>query len=262
MKTLNLIKLVVIVAAVNLLISCERLTTCQSISHAELTMLIDISDEHLFNEIQEDIKNNLPVFFQQSSLGDVGECQTFQMTIGNLSGQDVLNMESAKIGIEKKGLSGNQKKRLSNPQIVKNLIIKSLNDFSIKSKDQKYNSSTNILQTVVKSILSMEDNAENVLIIFSDLVENNVSSKVNFYQGIPSEDEIDLIIEKLVDPILLNELKNRMDEMYDVKIIIVQKAEPNGKVNKRDLKIFWEKSFKSLGIDNVKFIDNLTNKIK
>lgn len=262
MKTKKLIILSVIIALMIGISSCKNLTTCQKIENSDLIMLVDISDENLFNEIKEDILNNLPVFMQESKLGMVDECQTFRMSIGNLSGQDVLNLQSAKIGIEKKGLSGNEKKRLSNPQAIKNLINKSLNEYDTKSKDLKFNSSTNILQTVVKSIIGMDENSDNTLVIFTDLVENNKSSNVNFYKSVPKEDEIDIIIEKLVDPILLNGFKNKIDEGTEVKIVVVQKAEPNGKVNKRDLKVFWEKCFISLGIEDVKFIDNLTNKIK
>lgn len=239
--------------------SCKNLTTCKEIEYSETMMLFDISDEALFSEINEDITSNFAVLMKQTDFANVEECQQVKMSIGTLSGIDELKIQSTTIGVLQKGLSKNDIRKRSNPKKVVQLIKKSLNDYSIMSKDEKYNSSTNILQTAVKSIIGMDDDSENTLFIFSDMIINNKIEKVNFYRKIPKD--LGGTIRKLIDPVLLSKFKDKIASGMELKIIVVLKNEVKNKVHKKDVKAFWVKCFKELEIEDVQFIDNLTNKI-
>lgn len=240
-------------------ISCKNLTTCKEIEYSETMMLFDISDEVLFSEINDDITSNFSVFMKQTDFANVQECQQVKMSIGTLSGIDELKIQSTSIGVLQKGLSRNEIRKKSNPKNVVQLIKKSLSNYSTMSKDVKYNSSTNILQTVVKSIVGMDDDSENTLLLFSDMIINNKTEKVNFYKEIPKD--VGGTIRKLIDPILLNKFKDKIASGMEIKIIVVHKNETENKVNKKEVKAFWVKCFKDLEIEDVQFIDNLTNKI-
>ena len=47
----------------------------------------------------------------------------------------------------------------------------------------------------------------------------------------------------------------------ELKVIVAHKNEPKNKVNKKNVKAFWIKCFQEMEINDIQFIDNLTNKI-
>jgi hypothetical protein len=105
----------------------------------------------------------------------------------------------------------------------------------------------------------MDDYSENTLLLFSDMIINNKTENVNFYREIPKD--VGGTIRKLIDPILLNNFKDKIASGMEIKVIVVHKNEPNNKVNKKDVKAFFIKCFQEMEITDIQFIDNLTNKI-
>ncbi|MCK9437088.1 MAG: hypothetical protein M0Q12_07780 [Synergistaceae bacterium] len=242
-----------------ILTSCGKLTTCEEIELSEITMLIDVSDEQLFTEIFKDFEQNLPYFMKNTPFANLGECEEATLTIGNLSGKDELIKRSKTIRIDQKGLSGAGKRKRGNPSEVIALLKKNLDDFETLSKDPAYNSATNIIQTLIKAVLEMNVESENTLLVFSDMIINNKTESINFYKKIPEEPSETM--DKLIDNVLWNNLRYKIEEGLDVKIVIVLKSDYRNKVNKKTVKEFWIEALNYIGFTDIQVIDNLSNKI-
>jgi|SaaInlStandDraft_3_1057020.scaffolds.fasta_scaffold20178_2 hypothetical protein len=253
-------RLIISSMAMIIFTSCQNLITCREINKYDMTILLDISDELLFDEINHDLVSNFQTFMAQTKFANIQECQEVKMNLGYLSGKDELNLRSVSIGINQKGLSGREKRNRSNPIPVVNLIKRTLKDYSDMSMDEEYNSSTNIVQTTLKTIVGMETDVENTLLIFSDMVINNKTENVNFYRFIPTN--AGESIRKLIDITLLGELQKKLEEGLEVKVIIILKNEVGKKVKKKNVKDFWNDFFKILQLDDIQFIDNCSNHIK
>lgn len=256
----NLKKLISMLILLILINSCKNFSECETIEKSELALLIDISDAELYTEIKNDMVDNFSKFMGESPFGNIKACKSLEVTVGNLSGKDELSIQSATIGIDRKGLSGNDQRMLSNPAPIVNLIKTSLDKYTELSSDEKYNSSTNILQTVIKSIIGMGDDSDNTLLISSDMVINSKIAEVNFYKTVPKD--AGATIQKLIDPALLQNFKDKIESGIQLKIVVNHKNDPLGKVNKMAVKEFWINCFQALDIENVQFIDNLTNTIQ
>lgn len=252
-------KLFFAIAMLTALSSCNEIGKCTDINQSVMTMLFDVSDEELYAEIQEDINANFAVFMKQTQFASLGECKEAEMVLGTLSAKDELKLRKATIGITQKGLSGQEKRNQANPAKVVQLIKGSLAEYAELSKSSTYNSSTNILQTTVKSIVAVDESKQQTLVIFSDMVANNKIEGINFYRSIPKD--VGGTIRKLVDSELLNQLESKVSNGLEVNLIIVLKNEPNNKVKKKDVKEFWSNSYSHLGLEQVQFIDNLSNNI-
>lgn len=239
--------------------SCGELTTCKEITSSEITMLVDVSDEQLFAEIFRDFEQNLPRFMSKTQFANLGECEEVTLTVGNLSRKEELSKHSKTICIYQKGLSRAEKKKRGSPESVMKMLKSTLDDFELLSKDPAYNSATNITQTLVKAILEMNVETKNTLLIFSDMVMNNKSESVNFYRTIPNTPAATM--DKLIDKHQWVRLKNKLEEGLEVKVVIVLKNEPKGKVNKKAVKEFWLEALNHIGFTDVQVIDNLTNNI-
>ena len=239
--------------------SCQELVTCESIEQSEMTMLFDISDPDLYEDIVEDLNGNLPHFMQLTKFASINECEQATLSIGNLSAKDELVTRTNSILIDQKGLSGAEIRKRANPTPVMELMKTAIKEYTELSNDEEYTSSTNILVSLVKSITSFDEEADNTLLIFSDMVINNTSENINFYRKIPEKSNT--TITNLVDKNLLATLQEKLDNGLRVNIIVVLKNEPNNKVKKREVKEFWVDAFSVLELENVQFIDNLSNKI-
>ena len=239
--------------------SCGDLTTCKELSSSETTMLLDVSDEKLFAEILKDFEQNLPRFMSKTPFAQLNECEKATLTIGNFSGKEELSKRSKTISIDQKGLSGAEKRKRGNPGGVMKMLKNSLDNYQEMSKDPSYNFATNITQTLVKAILEMNVEAENTLLLFSDMVINNKTESVNFYKTIPSDPQSTM--DKLIDDVLWDRLKSKTEEGLNVKVVIVLKSEPKNKVSKKAVKSFWIKALSHIGLTDVQVIDNLSNSI-
>ncbi len=239
--------------------SCQELVTCNEIDKTDMTMLFDISDSDLYQDIVDDLNSNLPHFMKQTKFANIGECEQASLSIGNLSAKDELVTRTSSIVVDQKGLSGTEIRKRANPIPLMDLMKKAINEYTELSKDEEYTSSTNILVNLVKSIASFEDDADNTLLIFSDMVINNKAENINFYRAIPEKSNA--TINNLVDKSLLATLQEKIDNGLRLNVIVVLKNEPNNKVKKRNVKEFWIDVFNVLELENVQFIDNLSNKI-
>jgi hypothetical protein len=250
------------IVLVNLLLafsSCGDLTTCHEVTSSEITMLIDVSDELLFAEISNDFRQNLPHFMKKTDFAELGECEAATLTVGNLSGKEELSKRSKTLYIDQKGLSGREKRKLSNPTGIMKMLKNSLSDYETFSTEPAYNSATNITQTLIKAVLEMDLESKNTLLLFSDMVINNPTESVNFYKTIPADPTA--TIEKLIDDALWRRFKDKMEEGLEIKVVIVLKNEPKNRVSKKAVKGFWLKAFRHIGLSDVQVIDNLSNTI-
>lgn len=238
---------------------CTSLTECDNIQESGIIILMDVSDPALFNEIEQDLTQNFPGFIQRTGMGTIKPCQRFTLSLAHLSGKEALELSSASISISKKGLSRKEEKKQANPAPLVKLMQQKINDYRVFTKNSIMTAGSNIANVLFKTIIQTDPAANNVILLFSDMVENN---RVNFYRKIPEEQDIPEAIGKMIEPTLLRKFKSLQEQGLDTKIIIVLKPEPSGKTNLRDIKNFWTSLFSELGLDGqVQFIDNLTNAI-
>ena len=239
--------------------SCQELVICKEIELTNVSMLFDISDPDLYKDIVEDLNSNLSHFMKQTKFANIEECEQATLTIGNLSAKDEFVTRTRAIVIDQKGLSGAEIRKRANPTPVMELMKSTIKEYTEFSKNKEYTSSTTILVNLLKCLTSFDEEADNSLLIFSDMVINNKAENINFYREIPEKSNTTIIT--LADKVLLDELHEKMNNGLRVNVIVVLKSEPHHKVKKRDIKEFWIDAFKVLGLENVQFIDNLSNKI-
>ena len=188
----------IVFAVFGFFMSCKELQqNCEELQKKQLVMLLDVSDEALYETIETDVASNFSKFMSESPFKNVGECEVFKLSIGSFSAIDELTLAEAQIGITKKGISGKEKRQLSNPKPLISLLKKSLGNFKEQSTKEEFNNSTNLTLTIVKAILGMEDEAENTLLISSDLIVNNKVEQVNFYKKVPTD--VSETIRTLID---------------------------------------------------------------
>lgn len=242
-----------------MLSSCNSLVECDNISQRQATFLMDVSDKKLFANIENDLNTNFPVFMQKSGLGSISPCQSFTLGFGHLSSKDELNITSATISISRKGQSKNKEIQESRPAPLVLLLKQKLNEYKQLANDSQFTAGSNICNVLLKAINQSNPDAENYFFVFSDMVENN--TELNLYKGIPNKNIASQVIQKIIEPSVLQEFQKQQKSGVLAKVIIVMKAEPNGKTNQRLVKDFWIAVFKELKLD-VAFIDNLSNNVE
>lgn len=256
MKKTNFSLLVLLLICAN---ACNSVIDCEHMIQKEAIFLLDVSDPQLFKDINDDLGENFAVFMKKTGLGVISPCERFTLTIAPLSSSLELEAKSASIAIPRQWQSKNVEKNQSNPLPLIQLMKEKITEYKEMTEDDKLTSGTVIMDVVLKAINRSDPESENTLVIMSDMMENNQFIKM--YKTIPTEDKIDEMIEKLIDPTTLEEFKGLQSEGLSVDVIIVLKASSNETFNskRRELKVFWLAFFKALEIENVKFIDNLSN---
>lgn len=241
------------------LFSCNSLTECESISQRQAIFLMDVSDKKLFADIENDLNTNFPVFMQKSGLGNISPCQSFTLGFAQLSSGEALNIASSAISINRKGQSKKKEREQASPAPLISLLKKKLNEYKQLTDDPQQTAGSNIGNVLLKAINEANPDAENYFFVFSDMVENN--PQLNLYKSIPDKKNASQIIQRIIEPSVLQEFQKKQKGGMQAKVIIVMKAEPNGKTNQRLVKDFWLALFKELKIDAV-FIDNLSNHVE
>lgn len=239
--------------------SCNSLIECDSISQRQATFLIDVSDKKLFADIENDLNTNFPVFMQKSGLGNISPCQSFSLGFGQLSSKEELNITSATISISRKGQSKKKEWEQASPAPLVRLMKQKLSDYKQLADEPQVTAGSNICNVLLKAINQSNPDTENYFFIFSDMVENN--AQLNLYKGIPDKKNASQVIEKIIEPSVLQKFSGLQKSGIQAKVIIVMKTEPNGKTNQRVVKDFWIAVFGELKLDVV-FIDNLSNHVE
>ncbi len=260
MKLQKIISALIMAITVTLLssCSCSSLIECESISQRQLTMLMDVSDSALFNGIEKDIKTNFPVFMSKTKLGNISPCQSFTLSFAHLSSRDALEISSQNIKITRKRQSVKEENKEANPAPLMQLLMQKMDDYRLLSKQPAMTTGSNIVNVLLKAINQSNQDAENTILLFSDMAENN--TQLNLYKKIPDKNEIPQVIDKLIEPSVMEKFKQLQQEGIPIKVVVVLKPEPAGRTNQRNIKIFWTQVFKTLKL-NVEFIDNLSNQI-
>ncbi len=239
--------------------SCNSLIECNTISQRQATFLMDVSDKKLFADIENDLNIHFPTFMVKTGLGSITPCQSFTLAFAELSSKEDLDIATASIIIDRKGQSKKSEQNQANPQTLVQLMKKKLADYKLLTDDPQITAGSNICNVLLKAINQSNPDADNYFFLFSDLVENN--RQINLYKGVPDNKNVQQVIEKMIEPSVLEEFHKQQKSGIQPKVIVVMKAEPNGKTNQRAVKEFWIEVFKQLKLDT-QFVDNLSNTIQ
>ncbi len=256
---MRLLKLCVFLMLLAILTRCGSLTECDNIKPREAILLIDVTDKQLFTDIETDLNTNLPVFMKKTGLGDISPCESFTLTLVPISAKEGLESSSETIAITRKGQSYQAERKQANPAPLVQLLKTQLSSFKSLTDDKSNTSGSNIANVMVKALTHSNLEAETTLIIFSDMIENN--QYLNMYRKIPSSEQLSEIVPQLIDPMVLEDFQSRQKEGLDANIIIVCKESPNIRINakQREVKSFWAGFLSEMRLQNVQFMDNLTN---
>ncbi len=246
--------------AMLLLVSgCSKLIECEQINSREAIMLIDVTDQNLFQDIRNDITTNLPVFMKETGLAEISPCEQFTLTLVPITAKEGILAKSETIAITRKGQSYRAEQQQANPAPLVNLIRAQLTSFGDMTGDASVTSGSNIANVILKVLSKTKPESETTLIIFSDMIENN--NYLNMYRHIPDSSEMTDVIQTLIDPIVLNDFQVRQNDGLNARVLVVCKENQLKKVNtnSREIRKFWSALLNELNIGHVQFADNLSN---
>lgn len=238
--------------------SCDVIGPCDQMTTKEAVFLLDVTDSVLFESIEKDIKTNFSSFMKKNDLASIGECERFVFSVGHLSGRENLEMESAKIELTTKGESLKKQQSLKNPSGIGVLMKSKLEDYKSLTAQEEYTSGSFLANQILRAANETAQNGSSSVFVFSDLIENN--KYLNMYKEQIDFSENPEIIHSIIEPSVLHQFQSNQKAGKSVNIIFVQKDEPNGKVDRREIKVFWEELFSSLKIDH-QFVDNLSQNV-
>ncbi len=222
-------------------------------------MLIDVTDENLFVEIESDLSDNLPVFMEKTGLAEISPCESFTLTLVPITAREGLDATSKTIAISRKGQSYQAERQQASPAPLVQLLKTQLTSYSGLTQDQSVTSGSNIANVMLKALTRSSPGSEITLIVFSDMIENN--EYLNMYRNIPGEDQAEAVVNQLIDPVVMEAFKSRQQQGLDASILIVCKENQLTRVstNTRDIRTFWSSLLNEIGLEHVQFVDNLSN---
>ncbi len=236
--------------------SCTSLTECKNITKTEEVMMIDVSDKKLFQNIRQDISDNLGNFMQKAGMGTIQECQSFKLSVAPVGSKEQLEITSETIAISQKNQSIRDQEQQADPSPLVAMLKNRLDQYEKLTDDKDVTAASTIVNTMLKAILQTDVDAESSVLLFTDGVEFN--NYINMYRHIPSADEIPEVISKLIDKEVLNRFKTLQVEGVNPKVILILKPCPSpAKVNTRDVKAYWLELLKQLKLTNIQIADNL-----
>lgn len=227
----------------------------QQISETAVTFLCDVTDQAVFTAIENDFNQNLNFFFSNTGTGAIDYGQSLTIRMGVIDASDQLTMQSRSIALTDRRVSRKEAERQRNPRPLLEMISSELVRY--KQLSEATMSSSPIIDVTLKAFREMNTKAREIFVICTDGVE--YSNYGNFYRNIPNtEQTVEKFIEKL-DPLLLAESKEKVASAdHEVAVVIVLK--PNERANSiTQLKQFYNLFFHYLGVNTVRFIDNLSN---
>lgn len=235
---------------------CASLSECKNITKKEAVMIIDVSDKKLFQNIRQDITDNLGNFMQKTGMGTIQECETFKLSVAPVGSREQLDIASESIGITQKNEGIRDQEQQADPSPLVAMLKNRLDQYDKLTEDKEVTAASTIVNTMLKAILQTDVDAESTVLLFTDGVEFNIY--INMYRHIPSADEIPEVIKKLIDKEVLNRFKTLQQEGVNPKVILILKPCPSpAKINTRDVKAYWMELLKQLKLTNVQFADNL-----
>ena len=254
-KIINILLLFVL----TLLLSCRSTAQDNESSNSEtnMTLLIDCTSTSLYDEIEHDIRINIPNYLQTTGVTNISYLQKFCMRVGFIEATCNLSLTQESISLpEKKKVSNNRAAELKNPQPILQMIGNQLTvGKSIASNKQNRSP---IVDVILKSMREMHPESQEIILIFSDGVE--YSDAANFYKSIPFSDEAFEKYYAKLDPFIIQEATSKIASTQPTVVFYLKTSEEG--INKANLKHFYSKFFEKIGVTNYMFLDNLTQNVQ
>lgn len=235
------------------LVAIALLGQAQQISETAVTFLCDITDQTVFTDIDNDFKQNLSMFFTNTGIGTIDYGQRLTIRMGVIDESDQLTLQTRSISLTDRRVSRKEAERQRNPRPLLEMISSELVRY--KQLSEAIMASSPIIDVTLKAFREMNTEAREIFVICTDGVE--YSNYGNFYRNIPTTEQSMERLTNQIDPVLLTESKEKI-ATTDPEVIIVLKQ--NAKVNNiAQLKQFYNLFLHHLGVNTVRFIDNLSN---
>lgn len=231
--------------------SCKESTINESTT--AVTFLVDVTEQSVFDEIDNDFHQNLNAFFTNTGICKIDLGQRITIRMGVIDECDQLTLQSRSIALTNPNASQREREMMRNPRPLVKMISSELARYKQLSEKQK---NSPIIDVTLKTFREMDSETREILVICTDGLEFN-TKYANFYKDIPTtEQTVEKLISK-IDPILLAEAKEKI-AATNPEVVIVLK--PNDKMKKTtELKQFYSEFMHQIGVNTVRFIDNLSN---
>ncbi len=236
--------------------ACSQISSnCECITKKELVILMDVTDTVIFNASLNDLNENFSGFMDNQGLGQIKECSSFKLSIAPIVGGDVYELSSETVSVNRKGLSKQQFKKLTDPTKQMKMLKSKLDYFKQLSQTPEATLASPVANTIIKAINNVESDSDATILVFTDLMEHY--GGFSFYRSKNDMNaDFSVVVETVIDPLVLNEFNKNTHKK--VRVIFVVKQSGTNVANRRDLKQFWAGLMQQLEIQAV-FVDNLTN---
>lgn len=247
----NNIIILCLAALILTITSCKESTINESTT--AVTFLVDVTEQSVFDEIDNDFHQNLNAFFTNTGICKIDLGQRITIRMGAIDECDQLTLQSRSIALTNPNASQREREMMRNPRPLVEMISTELARYKQLSEKQK---NSPIIDVTLKTFREMDSGTREILVICTDGLEFN-TKYANFYKDIPTtEQTVEKLISK-IDPILLAEAKEKI-AATNPEVVIVLK--PNDKMKKTtELKQFYSEFMHQIGVNTVRFIDNLSN---
>lgn len=229
-----------------------------SLEDTSLTFLVDVTDTALFDQVNSDFHQNLPVFFERTGLDNIQAGQKLTLKMSPITCSGVFSMRQASIALPVRDMSRREEAILRNPEPLLALIRSELDDYAKMAADDQQASP--ILDVMLKSFREMSPtSSREMLVVFTDGYEH--SNYLNMYKSktIPtSEMDVARILEK-TDQILLQEARSVVRNVNPAVVFVLKETSKANSFKRGDLKMYYTELLRQIGVTDVIFIDNLTN---
>lgn len=225
-------------------------------SDTGLTILVDATDTTVYNSIYQDFNTNLDAFFKQTGLADLEKGALLTVKIAPIDASGELTLNQVSLGVPKNSdLSGRERELACDPQVILKMLVDEFDHYKTIAQNQEQLYSP-IIDVLLKACREMDCDRE-LLLIFTDGLEN--SAYLNMYKNkIPTgEDQVANVVDR-VDQVLWKEAKQKVAECCP-QIVFVLKSMSLDK--KAQTKLFYGELCRQLGVNDVQFIDNMSNTI-
>ena len=229
-----------------------------SLEDTSLTFLVDVTDTTLFEQVNSDFHQNLPVFFERTGLDNIQAGQKLTLKMSPITCTGVFSMKQASIALPVRDMSKREEAMLRNPEPLMALIRSELDDYAKMAADDQQSSP--ILDVMLKSFREMSPtSSQEMLVVFTDGYEH--SNYLNMYKAktIPtSEMDVARILEK-TDQILLQDARSVVKNVNPAVVFVLKETSKANSFKRGDLKMYYTELLRQIGVTEVVFIDNLTN---
>lgn len=238
--------------------SCGDLENCTASEKIETTILVDVTDQKLIDQIDHEL-DYFSAFAKAKQLLRIEECGSSSLSIAPISSEYKLKVLTDSIYLQTQNLTGNDKKRRKNPEPLFSGLEVNYNRIKERvASEPKLMEATDMASVIAKAIIRLANKDRASVIIFSDFVVYN--DDFNFYREVPTEDKSQDAFKTMLGNSLHKSLLDavQIGSIEEVYLVTLTAPTKIAKSRMNEIYEFWETALSDIGLEVV-FTDSLNN---